>query len=54
MLVERRNPSGVNISSFLVVVESDPNVEPLHWLEVLQLKKTVYSKPFVLPPGALG
>lgn len=35
-----------------IMIETDPNVEPLHWLEVIQLKRTVYSRPFVLPPGA--
>ena len=29
--------------------EEDPNSEALHWLEVAQLKRTVYSKPFSLP-----
>ena len=33
--------------------EDDPNVEPLHWMEVALLKKTVYSKPFVVPPSIL-
>ena len=33
--------------------EEDPNVEPLHWMEVALLKKTVYSKPFVVPPSIL-
>lgn len=31
--------------------EDDPNVEPLHWMEVALLHKTVYSKPFVVPPS---
>ena len=31
--------------------EDDPNVEPLHWMEVALLRKTVYSKPFVVPPS---
>ena len=34
-----------------IVEHSDPNAEPLHWLEVAHLKKTVYSRPFSLPPG---
>ena len=33
--------------------EEDPNIEPLHWMEVALLKKTVYSKPFVVPPSIL-
>ena len=33
--------------------EDDPNVEPLHWMEVALLKKTVYSKPFIVPPSVL-
>lgn len=27
------------------VVETDPNAETLHWLECMQLKKSVYSQP---------
>jgi len=34
-----------------ITIEEDPNAEPLHWLEVIHLKRTVYSKPFSLPPG---
>ena len=34
-----------------ICIEEDPNIEPLHWLEVIQLKRTVYAKPFSLPPG---
>ena len=26
-------------------VETDPNAETLHWLEVMNLFKNVYSKP---------
>ena len=33
--------------------EDDPNVEPFHWMEVVLLKETVYSKPFVVPPSIL-
>ncbi|KAI9090816.1 hypothetical protein DFS34DRAFT_597439 [Phlyctochytrium arcticum] len=29
-------------------IEKDPNVEPYRWLEILQLKKTVYDIPFEL------
>jgi len=32
-----------------IVVQEDPNAEPLYWLEVARLKRTVYSKPFSLP-----
>ena len=35
----------------VICIEEDPNIEPLHWLEVIQLKRTVYAKPFSLPPG---
>eukprot|EP00731_Ephydatia_muelleri_P027320 Em0019g193a len=35
-----------------IMMETDPNVEPMHWLEVVQLKRTVYSRAFVLSPGA--
>ena len=31
--------------------ESDPNVEILHWLQTIELKKTHYNKPFTLPPS---
>ena len=34
-----------------ICVEEDPNLEPLHWLEVIQLKRTVYTRPFSLPLG---
>ena len=34
-----------------ICIEEDPNIEPLHWLEVIQLKRTVYAKPFSLPLG---
>lgn len=34
-----------------IVEHADPNAEPLHWLEVVHLKRTVYSRPFSLPPG---
>ena len=33
--------------------EDDPNIEPLHWVEAALLKKTVYSKPFVVPSSIL-
>jgi len=36
------------------VRHKDPNVEPLFWLEVTHLKRTVYSRPFILPRGVLG
>ena len=36
-----------------MVQQKDPNAEPLHWLEVVHLKKTVYSRPFTLPDGIL-
>lgn len=29
-----------------IAEQEDPNSEPLHWLEVIHLKKTVYSRPF--------
>lgn len=45
-------PFDVTILSLLLVMETDPNVEPMHWLEVVQLKRTVYSRAFVLSPGA--
>ncbi|KAI8998329.1 hypothetical protein BC832DRAFT_594939 [Gaertneriomyces semiglobifer] len=32
-----------------LVIERDPNREPLHWLTVLDLKATTYSKPFTVP-----
>lgn len=37
-----------------MVEQRDPNAEPLHWLEVIHLKKTVYSRPFILPRGVLA
>ncbi len=37
-----------------MVQHKDPNVEPLHWLEVAQLKRTVYSRPFILPRGVIS
>ena len=36
-----------------IVEQEDPNAEPLHWLEVAWLKRTVYSCPFSLPSGLL-
>lgn len=46
---EFREEKQLTVSS--ICPEEDPNVEPLFWLEVAHLKKTVYSKPFVIPPG---
>ena len=37
-----------------MVEQNDPNAEPLFWLEVVHLKKTVYSRPFFLPDGVLA
>ena len=48
---EFRNQTQLTIMT--VFPEDDPNVEPLHWMEVALLKKTVYSKPFVVPPSIL-
>jgi hypothetical protein len=42
---EERNE--ITITS--INVESDPNVEMVHSLEVIRLHKTVYSKPFNVP-----
>ena len=33
----------------IIVKETNPNAELFHWLEINNLKKTVYNKPFVLP-----
>lgn len=32
-----------------IAEQRDPNAEPLHWLEVIHLKRTVYSSPFSPP-----
>ena len=32
-----------------IVEQSDPNAEVLHWLEVIELKRNVYSVPFSPP-----
>ncbi|XP_065920485.1 CST complex subunit STN1-like [Dysidea avara] len=32
-----------------MIQQSDPNSEVLHWLEVRQLKNTLYAQPFVIP-----
>ena len=47
-------PGALGVSSSFtcwLVPEEDPNAEPLHWLEVAHLKRTVYATPFALPPG---
>ncbi len=46
---EFRNMKQLTVTG--ICPESDPNVEPLFWLEVIKLRKEVYSKPFQLPPG---
>ena len=48
---EFRNERQLTITT--IFPEDDPNVEPFHWMEVALLKKTVYSKPFVVPPSIL-
>lgn len=48
-LSEYRNEKQLTITHLFP--EDDPNIEPLHWMEVALLKKTVYSKPFVVPPS---
>lgn len=48
-LSEYRNQKQLTVTT--IVEQNDPNAEPLHWLEVAYLKKTVYSRPFCLPPG---
>ena len=50
-LSEFRNEKQLTVTS--IVQHKDPNVEPLHWLEVTHLKRTVYSRPFILPRGVL-
>ena len=35
------------------VQQLDPNSEVLHWLEVTQLKNTLYAQPFVVPSSLL-
>lgn len=37
-----------------IVEQTDPNAEALHWLEVINLKRTVYSFPFAPPPELLS
>ena len=51
-LSEFRNEKQLTVTS--IVQQKDPNAEPLHWLEVVHLKRTVYSRPFLLPRGVLG
>ncbi len=46
---EFREEKQITVTS--ICPETDPNVEPLFWLETIKLKKEVYSKPFQLPPG---
>lgn len=48
---EYRAQKELTVSS--IVVCEDPNAEPMHWLEVTHLKRTVYSRPFSPPPGVL-
>ena len=43
----------MQLTIMTIFPEEDPNVEPLHWMEVALLKKTVYSKPFMVPPSIL-
>lgn len=51
-LSEFRGEKQLTVSA--IVEEKDPNAEPLHWLEIAHLKKTVYNKPFSLPAGVIG
>lgn len=51
-LSEYRNEKQLTVTT--IVEHADPNVEPLHWLEVAQLKATIYRRPFSLPPGVLA
>lgn len=37
-----------------MATQKDPNAEPLHWMEVAHLKKTVYSVPFSPHPKFLS
>lgn len=46
---EFRNMKQLTVTG--ICPEPDPNVEPLFWLEVIKLKRDVYSIPFQLPPG---
>ena len=46
---EFREERQLTVSS--ICPETDPNIEPLFWMEVIKLKREVYSKPFALPPG---
>lgn len=48
-VTEFHNERQLTVSS--VCLETDPNVEPLFWMEVIKLKREIYSKPFVIPPG---
>ena len=50
-LSEFRDEKQLTITNILP--EDDPNIEPLYWMEVALLKKTVYSKPFVVPPSII-
>lgn len=51
-LSEFRGERQLTVTS--LVQHKDPNVEPLHWLEVAHLKRTIYSRPFILPRGVLS
>lgn len=46
-LSEYRGAKQVTVTE--IVEQADPNAEVLHWLEVIRLKRTVYSSPFSLP-----
>ena len=48
-LSEYRDQKQLTVTA--IIAQNDPNAEPLHWLEVAYLKKTVYGVPFSLPPG---
>lgn len=51
-LGEWRDAKRIHIQS--IVKQNDPNIEYLHWLEIMHLKQYVYDRQFVVPPKVLG
>lgn len=39
----------MELNIYSVHLETDPNVEVLHWLDVMTLEREIYKKPFSLP-----
>jgi hypothetical protein len=48
-LYTKENITKMEINIHTITLERDPNMETLHWLDIMTLDREVYRRPFVVP-----